>query len=384
MSNRIRVALITTNIDNRKARGTSLVARRFLERIPNFDSEFEFTLIHEIKTDDPIYKRYPELIMHRFHLPFASAMISEAWFWLNHRLRNDRFDVVHYLQPRVWPSYLLANAKHVVITPHDAGIMLNLHPMGIGEYLFKFTNRFLHQRMHALIAVSNYARDEIVKYFRIDPKRVHVVYNGIDPGFKKVEITESVREHLEGSYKIKTPYILAVGRLEPHKNVLNLLEAYADLLAKGNKDRLVIVGGKHLPEYSKEVEERIEKLNLSEKVLIAPYIEDTDLPAVYSAASVLAYISLHEGFGLPVLEAYACGVPVVISNNTSLPEIANSGAIICDPHDFHSISYALHQILNDGILRNDCVEKGFHRVNDFSWDNMTREIIEIYKKLDTP
>ncbi len=381
MSKRIRVALITTNIDNRRARGTSLVSRRFLERISSFSSEFEFTLIHEIKTDDPIYNKYPELLMRRFHLPFASAMISETWFWLKHRLCDKRFDVVHYLQPRVWPSYLLANAKHVVITPHDAGIMLNLHPMGIGEYLFKFTNRFLHQRMHALVAVSSYARDEIVRYFRIDPKRVHVVYNGIDPGFKKVEVTRSVRERLEGVYKIKTPYILSVGRLEPHKNVLNLLEAYAELVSKGCSEYLVIVGGRHLPEYSNEVEKRIKKLNLNERVLIAPFIEEADLPAVYSAASVLAYVSLHEGFGLPVLEAYACGVPVVISNNTSLPEIANNGAVVCDPFDFHSISFALNKVLKDGMLRSNCVEKGFCRVSDFSWDKMTREIVEIYKNL---
>lgn len=381
MSNRIRVGLITTNLDNRKARGTSLVTRRFLDRISNFDDQFEFTLIHEVKTDDQIYKKYPELLMHRLRLPFASAMISEVWFWLKHRLFDKRFDIVHYLQPRVWPSYLLANTRRVVITPHDAGIMLNLHPMGVGEYLFRFTNRFLHQRMHSLIAVSEFARNEIIKYFKIDPTRVNVVYNGIDESFKKVEITESVLERLKSSYNIKPPYILSVGRLEPHKNVLNLLDAYAELVTKGCGESLVIVGGKHLPEYSKEVEEKIKHLGLSEKILIAPYIEDVDLPAVYSAASILVYISLHEGFGLPVLEAYACGVPVVVSDNTSLPEIAGEGAILCNPLDFHSICLACDHTLNDKDLRSRCITRGARRVADFSWDVMAQEIIKIYIKM---
>lgn len=381
-SKKIRVGIVTTCIDNRRARGTAIVARRLVEGLRDFSDELDVTLIHPLCTDDPLYTFFPEIITGVIRFPFAATMLSEAWFWIKRWFSSaPAFDVVHYLQPRVWPSYLLTHARRVVITPHDAGIMLNLHPMGLGEYVFKLTNRWLHFRMDRLIAVSLYARDEIIKNFHVSGDRVTRIYNGIDPTFKKVNITDEVKTRLKDVYNISGDFILSVGRLEPHKNVLRLLDAYKILRDRGHTESFVILGGKHLHDYSARVEAHILELGLGDFVVVAPFVEADDLPVVYTAARALVYVSLHEGFGLPILEAYACETPVMISNTTSLPEIAGGGALMCDPQDVGAIADVMHNILTNEQVRAALIVRGSERAKDFTWGAMVRQVVNVYKEL---
>jgi glycosyltransferase involved in cell wall biosynthesis len=233
--------------------------------------------------------------------------------------------------------------------------------------------------MHAVIAVSQYARQEIIKHFQIQPERVHAIYNGIDSHLARINTSADIFENLNKLYGITAPYILSVGRLEPHKNVLRLIQAYKILHDLGRNEKLVIVGGRHLVDYSDEVEALIKKNNLSDSVIITPFIAEKDLSAVYSGASVLAYVSLHEGFGLPILEAYACGVPVVVANNTALPEIAGNGARKCDPFSIQSIADALLEVLSDKNLAEQLISEGSQRVRDFTWLHMTEQTVALYK-----
>ena len=379
--NKPRIAIVTSCMDNRPARGTALVARRFVERLEQYRDQFDFTLIHHNKTEDPIYQQYPELIIPNVWFPFGRTMCNEMLFWFTHRFSRAKFDVVHYLQPRVWPSYLLSHTKRIVLTPHDAGIMLNLSPIGMGERLFRFTNRRLNWRMNNLIAVSEFAKQEIADTYHIDDKKITVVYNGVDNHMQPVEQTTSTHTLLKTKYGITQPYILSVGRMTPHKNILTLLDAYAALRAKGCAESLVLVGGRHLSKYSSQVEQKINDLYLQTHVHIAPYIEPEDLPLVYSAAAVLVYPSLHEGFGLPMLEAMACHTPVVASNATSLPEIAGNAALLCDPTNTEAITDALHHVLTDTHMQQALVSKRKKRVQQFTGDRSTQAIISLYKTL---
>jgi len=384
MTKKPTLAIVTSVIDNRQARGTALVARNFLKYLDEIKNDFEITLIHHTKNDDEIYRKYNELIIPNYRFLVASTMLNEVLFWLKLILKGQKFDVVHYMQPRVWPSYLFTPTRKIIITMHEAGIMLNLHHIGKGEKLFRFTNKYLNFRMHKIIAVSEYGKKEIRQYCGISPEKIAVIYNGIDAGFNAVPVTPQLIQDLKNKYTILHPYILSVGRLDPHKNILRLLDAYAGFRKSGGKENLVLVGGKHMEDYSKKVISKIDELNLKNSVIITPFIPDADLPKVYSAAKALVYPSLHEGFGLPIIEAFACNTPVTCSNITSLPEVAGGAALLFDPNNTESITQALTKITTDEQLRLDLILKGKKRLYDFNWHTEATKLFTLYKNLSAP
>lgn len=379
---KIRVGLVTTSIDNRPARGTARVARRLLEHLSTYQNEFNFTLIHTQQTSDPIYQRWPELFIPQIPFPIARTMLSEALFWLKQRWQGKSFDIIHYLHPRLWPSYLLTPAKKIVVTAYDAGIMLNLHQLTLGEHIFRFTNCYLNWRMHAVVAVSNYARDEIIEYYKINPNRVYVAPAGADEYFKPLIVNRQLIKELEETYNIRHPFILSVGRLDPHKNILRLLDAYILLQQRGvTEHHLVLVGGKHLPEYSKLVDAKIKSNNLTDVVHCPAFVKEPDLPKIYSAATALIYPSLHEGFGLPIIEAMACGTPVIASNTTSLPEVAGDAALLVNPESVDEIASSILRLLRNKRLREELIHKGLERAKFFTWEEHAEAIVNIYRKL---
>lgn len=381
MSKKIKVGLVTSCIDNRQARGTALVARRFLEQLQKYQDEFEFTLIHQVKTNDVIYKQWPEIIMPQINWPVGKTMLNEAWGWLKLRRQGIKFDIFHYLQPRVWPSYLLAPANKIIVNLYEGGVMLDLYKKTAADLLFRFTNRYLHQRMHAIIALSSFGREEISKFCFIPLQRIHVIPCGIDATYRPLLLTDLVITNLLTRYGIKKPYLLSVNRLDPHKNIIRLLRAYKMACQHGIKEYLVIVGGMHIPYYSAKVKAEITSLNLTDQVIMTPYITEEDLPKVYSAATALIFPSLHEGFGLPVIEAMACGLPVVTSNATSLPEVSGGAAFLFNPYNINDITLAIVEIINNVSLREKLRGAGFLNAKKYTWESGARSTVEIYKSL---
>lgn len=379
---KLEIGIVTQCIDNRQARGTALVARRLVENLKTHQQEFNFTLIHQDKVDDPIYQDSKQLFISNIKFPFGRAMLNEAIFWLKQRVFGQKFDIVHYLQPRVWPSYILTNARHIICTPHDAGVMLDIVESSLANRVFRFTNRYLHQRMSKLMVVSEFAKQEVSKYFNYSLDNIFVIHNGIDDDFKYFsEDKDKIKKYLNNKYNIPTSkYILSVGRLDPHKNILNLLEAYSKVWKNHQDTKLVIVGGKHIPDYDKQVFDLISKLDLEDKVLISDYIEQADLPKVYQSAELLVNASLHEGFGLPLLEAMATSVPIVCSQSTSLPEVAQDAALTFDPNNIDDIADKIDLVLRDNDLRQKLIKRGKERIKDFSWAKATDKLIGEYRK----
>jgi glycosyltransferase involved in cell wall biosynthesis len=377
---KIRVGLITSVIDNRKGRGTALVARKILNEMHHFTNETDFTLIHASHNDDPLYTQFPDIVMRPSPLPFAKQFLQETLFWITYRLTRGSFDVVHYLHHRIWPSYLLAYGRRIIITIYDAGIMLDLNRPSMGDRVFRFTNRYLHQRMHVIITSSEFGKQEIAHYYRVPKERIHVVPLGVDPIFKPIEVTETARETLR-EYGIEGPYILSVSRFDPHKNILRLVEAYELARKNGVTATLVMVGGRHMKDYSEKVDALIRDLHLESFIYIAPFIPDEAMPLVYSAAEMLIYPSLHEGFGLPIAEAFACGTPVATSNTTACPETAGDAALLFDPEDITAIADAITSVSTDESLRATLRAKGLIRAKEFSWQKVAEENCTLYKQI---
>ena len=238
---------------------------------------------------------------------------------------------------------------------------------------------FSMRRAALVLTVSEFSKQSIVDTYHIPPERILVTYNGVSPIFRQLEGASSVPlERLE-RLLIRPPYILGVGNLQPRKNLDRLLAAYAGLRRRCSPPhRLVLVGQPAWQGH--RVRQEVARLGLTDWVILPGYLSDDDLVALYNFADVFVYPSLYEGFGLPVIEAMACGTPVITSNVSSLPEVAGDAAVFIDPRSEMEICAALEQLINDPDLRNRLRTAGLERAGQFSWRSTAERTIEAYRQ----
>ncbi len=266
-------------------------------------------------------------------------------------------------------------------------LVVSVHDVSFKRYPNAFSHRdrllfatllplTLH-RAAAVITLSQHARDELSMYYPFLQEKIHVTYLAagnrfVAPG--EVEAGYTIRE----KYHVEPGYILAVGNLQPRKNLNRLLEAFATTLPElPRTTQLVIVGKAHWQ--ASTVYQAIEELGITDRVVLTGYVPDDDLPALYCMASLFVYPSLYEGFGLPVLEAMACGTPVITSNVASLPEVAGESAILVDPYQVEEIAQAMQRVMTDHDLAKGLSRKGGEHVKQFSWLKTARETYSIYQ-----
>jgi glycosyltransferase involved in cell wall biosynthesis len=213
-----------------------------------------------------------------------------------------------------------------------------------------------------------------------------VLYSGVSLDFRPITDSTTL-DAVRTRYGVGPgPFILAVGTLQPRKNYVRLIRAFSNFKlqtsnfkTQTSKLKLVLAGGKGWLYDSIFAE--VERLKLQGRVLFPGFVDDADLPALYSAARLLAYPSTYEGFGLPMLEAMACGTPVVTSNVSCLPEVAGNAALCVPPTDVDALAGALETALNDEAVRADLVAKGFARAREFTWERAARELVGKYQGL---
>ena len=234
-------------------------------------------------------------------------------------------------------------------------------------------------RADFVVADSQATKDDLIDLYRVSESKVSVLLSGVDSRFRrekdaKVLLTTRTR------YKIgMSPYIFSVGTVQPRKNYGRLIQALALLRVSGYDIDLVIAGGRGWLE--DPIYATINTTGMQDHVHFIGFADEADLPALYSAAYCCALPSLYEGFGLPILEAMACGTPVITSNISSLPEVAGDAAITVDPYNLDAITDAIKHLLDDTSLYQAYVQKGYERAKQFTWDNSARQLREIYAKL---
>jgi glycosyltransferase involved in cell wall biosynthesis len=262
-----------------------------------------------------------------------------------------------------------------VLTVHDL-IFKHLpeHHKLLNRVYLNLTLPLYCRRATCIIAISECTRRDVMAAYDLPPEKVMVIHEAADPRFRAQtpERVAAVRER----YGLPERYILFVGTIEPRKNLARLLHAFEALHADDLCDALVIVGqrGWLYGDFFAE----LESSPLREKVFLPGYVPDEALPAVYAGARALAFPSLYEGFGLPVLEAMACGTPVACSSTSALPEVAGDAALYFDPTSQGSIVEALSQLLRDPDLRGELVRRGLERATQFSWDRVATETEAVY------
>lgn len=231
------------------------------------------------------------------------------------------------------------------------------------------------QRADLILADSNATRDDLIELFHAPANRVQTLYSGYDAQFHPIS-DERELERVRTNYKLHKPFLLHVGTIEPRKNLARLIEAFSHLPERYDFE-LVIAGGRGW--MYDEIYAAPQKFGVSAAVRFIGFVPDSDLPALYSLAELVAYPSLYEGFGLPVLEAMACGAAVVTSNNSSLPEVAGDAAILIDARNVQELTFAMQRVLEDSQTRDTMRQKGLTQAEKFSWQKSAEQLCAAFR-----
>lgn len=278
-------------------------------------------------------------------------------------------DIVHITNPY---GTLRKTGYKNVITIHDVTPVLFPETQNRMHVLHhKLLLPYILKRADAVITDSYNSKQDIVRYYGVVDKKVRVIHLGVDETYRPV--SEKGR-FVEG---IKGPYILNVGTLEPRKNLITLLKAFKLAKAAGIPHKLVIAGLKGWGDT--KIEREIK--GIESDIVLAGYLPQEELPGLYSFADLFIYPSLYEGFGLPPLEAMACGTPVITSNVSSLPEVVGDAAITVDPRDEKRLSEMILKVLADRELRESLKRKGLERARLFSWEKTAKETLKVYESV---
>lgn len=235
------------------------------------------------------------------------------------------------------------------------------------------------QKADCLIADSEATKLDVVKHLNVAEEKVKVIYLGVDDKFKPINdsaLLEKVRAH----YRLPRKFILYVGTIEPRKNIQGLIKAYARLCEEDAFYHDLVIAG-WMGWKSEGLTDLIKGLGIEHRLHFTGYIDENDLPALYNLTDLFAFPSFFEGFGLPVLEAMACGVPVVTSNVSSLPEVAGDAAVLVNPHSVDEIAGGMNRLLTDNDLRKSCSEKGIARSRLFTWEKCARETLAVFEEV---
>jgi glycosyltransferase involved in cell wall biosynthesis len=287
--------------------------------------------------------------------------------------RLDVFHATDFTLPSTLPD------TRTVLTIHD--LSFERFPQdtmpGMLEYLRRVVPRSA-QRADHIIAVSEATRRDLIELYHLPPEKITAIGHGVSGEWSPASGAEIGRIRQKYGISPDADYILTVGTLQPRKNHLRLVQAFARL--KGEA-RLVISGGEGWR--YEGVREEMDRLKIGGRVIFTGRVEDSELRALYSGAAVMAYPALYEGFGLPVLEAMACGAPVLASNTSSLPEVLGSAGLLVDPLEVEALTAGIDRLLGDESLRRGLRSKGLARAAEFTWERAARATWEVYQKVES-
>ena len=274
----------------------------------------------------------------------------------------------------------LVHPKRSVVTVHDLGYRYfpEAHSR-FGRWYLDASTRYSARHAAHLLADSRATRDDLVRFYGVDPRQVSVVYLGRDESLRPVEDPALLAAVAHRYGLAGRPYVLYLGTLQPRKNLVRLIEAF-DRIRQRHPDLCLVLAGQR-GWLADEIFERVEQLGLQGQVRFPGFVPDADLAALLTAARVFAFPSLHEGFGFPILEAQACGTPVLAANSSSLPEVAGQAALLADPLDVAAIAQGLDRMLGDEALRDRLRAGGFANVRRFSWRRCAEETLEVLERV---
>jgi glycosyltransferase involved in cell wall biosynthesis len=372
----MRICVDVSPAVHRRA-GLGRYAQELTSALLAADEENQYVAFYHRPGDaqaDPPLDRIPHLVSNLDTKPWRlSALLAHFFHVPQDRMfpDTDLFHATDHLLPR------LSRVK-TVFTLHD--LIFRLYPETHKPlnrwFLTLMIPRFL-QAADAVIAVSRHTAKDAMRFYGLDEKKIHVIYEGTNPLFRPAakEAVARVRQ----THNLPDRFILSLGTIEPRKNLTALLEAYRVLHGARSEVGLVFAGKKGW--LYEGFFHKLRALGLEDEVIFTGFVPEADLPALYSAAELFVFPSLYEGFGLPVLEAMACGTAVVASNASSVPEVSGDAALLVDPTSVVDLTRAIETVLENSVLREELKRKGPKQASKFSWDKAAQQTLEVYRSV---
>ena len=349
---------------------------QLIRSLANVESEFEFVVFAQPDGRQQINTPESRSI-HWVKTPSLNPGVRLFWeqTLFPRLIRQSSVDLLHslhYTRP-----YLLPCPS--VVTFHDMTFFLypHLHTR-VKRIFFPLAIRLSARTAQSLIADSESTRQDVIRILQIPSKKIVSIQLGVDQKFRVID-DPLVLERVRRDYKLPDRFILYVGLVEPRKNVPLLIRAYKKLIDQGFTVPLVIVG--RFGWMYEAVLDQIEGFGLKEQVQFTGYVSGGDLPVIYNLADISVYPTQYEGFGFPVLEAMACGVPVVTSAVSSLPEIVGDAGILIPPDDEGALTEAIANVLRNPDLHAELARKGPIQAAQFSWEQTAQKTIQVYRQV---
>lgn len=360
-----RIGVFTKQLDNWRS-GSGHHLNEIMARVLDLNQgTFDFTFMHYAPSENPVYRRVRELIVPRNPVAFAAL------------LRRERFDVVHYTPLTVYaPIWLVPNRK--VATIHGVEQLLLPHLYGRLEMLHeRFLVPLYARRMDGIVTVSETTKSYLVERFGVRSDRVTVVYNGLGGDYRRID---NPSPRLPASFPSGSPFVFHISRFSERKNPWILLEAFSRFIASRASDYVLICAGKGWD--SPEVATRARSLGIGDRFYAPGFITNVEAANYLSAARMFVFPSLAEGFGMPNVEAMACGCPVVTTASFAVPEIVGDAALVVqDPKDAIALAEAMARLDGDHELRSLLIAKGYEHCKRFTWDGAARKLLDLYRSL---
>lgn len=371
----MNIGMLSWVIDEKRT-GIGNYAHNLIKNLIKFKKYGNISLIHYNKTQDTIYDNVNDIVIPKI-APLLTNLIG-----MPYAINKADIDILHapshgYMQTS---SFFFNGGVKKILTIHD------LTPLLFPEthsketlFFWNSTLKLIKNRADIIIVDSKNTKNDCIMHLGISDERIKVVHLAADSKYKPINNKENIEKELKNKYNLKFPFILYVGTLERRKNISTLIKAFYKLKKNSVKHKLVIAGGKGW-KYN-EIFETIDKLGLKNDVIFTGYVPDEDLVKLYNAADLFVYPSLYEGFGLPPLEAMACGCPVITSNASSLPEVVGNAGIMVDPYNFDILYEKICEVLSNNGFRDELRKKSLNRAKLFSWEKTAEETCKIYEEV---
>ena len=379
----MRIGIEAQRVFREKKHGMDMVALELIRNLQLIDRENEYVLF--IKPD-----KESDLIKEADNFRIVELEGGFYPFWeqiaLPKAAKKYGCDILHCTSN----TAPLFTPIPLVVTLHDIIYMESSYMKiltGSGSGYQRFGNAYrkvvvpgIIRKSRKIITVSDFERDRIAKYFGMgDDTRLKAVYNGVGDRFRRIEDKDELKR-VKDKYHLPDHFFFFLGNTDPKKNTKGTLKAFSDFLKQTGSDFKLVMLDYDMNELQKTVEE-IGDRKLTDRIVLTGYVVNTDLPAIYNQSELFLYPSLRESFGLPMLEAMACGVPVITSNTSSMPEVAGEAALILDPFRPEEITAAMIRLIDDQSLRSELISKGLIQAAKFSWRAMAENVLEIYREV---
>lgn len=367
----MKIGLITNMMDGQNT-GIGRYTENLVINLLSIDKENEYFLIHSNKKKYSFEGNYQEIRLPFFDSIPKKLVIGALLF--EKICRDNKLDILHDLG-QISPFFFKSKTKKILT-------IFDLSPVIFPQFFTSLTNLYTRlfpmiiKNTNQIVTISENSKTDIVKRFKVLIEKITVTYLGVEDTFKP--ITDKVYlELIRTKYHLPDKFILFVGTIEPRKNLISLLTAFSDIRKRQLDVKLVIVG--KMGWLQDNILQTIEQLNIKQEVVFTGFVKDEHLPAIYSLAKVFVYPSLYEGFGLPVLEAMACGCPVITSDTSSLPEIVGNTTISINSHREREIISAIMDVTTKRYIWNKLSIGGIKRARKFSWQKTARQTLKIYE-----